>query len=279
MTVSRWIELEGAVNVRDLGSLPTSDGRVTAHRKVIRSDNLQQLSETDVRWLVDDLQVRSVIDLRTNVEISNEGPGPLTREPLVTITELSLFQELGRENVPLNPRQDKPTVSGSIVLPWQNRNKQENSEATARPTASEVYLSYLTQRPESVLEAMRIMAYSDGATVVHCAAGKDRTGIIVALALEEIGVEREETIADYALTAERIEAVMRRLLASATYSGDLGEVKLDPAKVDRHTPRAETMRETLTAIDDLYGGVAAYLRERGWVEADSAALRARLLEA
>ena len=127
----------------------------------------------------------------------------------------------------------------------RQESEQERGQACVLPRA-EVYVGYLTERPDSVLGAMRVIAPTpDGATIVHCAAGKDRTGIIIALALEEVGVEREAIIEDYALTAERIEAVMRRLLASATYIGDLKEVTLDPAKVDRHTPRAEAMRDAL----------------------------------
>jgi protein tyrosine/serine phosphatase len=274
-SLSRWIELEGAVNVRDLGSLPTVDGRTTQSRRLIRSDNLQSLSEADVRWLVDELVVRSIVDLRTGIEIESEGPGPLQAEPLISIRHFSLFQE--------KPKQERPEVGsdaaktdGVIVLPWQNRSVEVDGERR-RPTATEVYLSYLTQRPDSLIEALRVVAYSEGATIVHCAAGKDRTGIVVALALEEVGVERESVIEDYALTAERIEAIMMRLGATGTYSGELRDFRLDPAKVDKHTPRAETMRETLAAIDENYGGAGAFLRSQGWNEDDARALRSKLL--
>jgi protein tyrosine/serine phosphatase len=274
-SLSRWIELEGAVNVRDLGSLPTVDGLTTLSQRLIRSDNLQSLSPADVRWIVDELQVRSVVDLRTGVEIESEGPGPLHNETLVQIRHLSLFREKPKEERPSLGSPEAKT-DGAIVLPWQNRSVEKDGERR-RPTATEVYLSYLTQRPDSLIEALRIVAYSDGATIVHCAAGKDRTGIVVALALEEIGVERESTIEDYALTAERIEAILTRLGATGTYSGDLRDFRLDPEKVDKHTPRAETMRETLAAVDENYGGAGAFLRSQGWTEEDGLALRAKLL--
>jgi protein tyrosine/serine phosphatase len=274
-SLTRWIELDGAVNVRDLGSLPTVDGRTTLSRRLIRSDNLQSLSETDVRWIVDELQVRSIVDLRTGVEIESEGPGPLETEPLVTIRHFSLFQEKPKEERPPVGSEAAKTDS-ALVLPWQNREVNVDGERR-RPTATEVYLSYLTQRPDSLIEALRVVAYSDGATIVHCAAGKDRTGIVVALALEEIGVEREAIIEDYALTAERIEAILMRLGSTGTYSGDLGGFQLDPAKVDKHTPRAETMRETLAAIDENFGGAGTFLRSQGWREDDADALRLKLL--
>jgi hypothetical protein len=68
-----------------------------------------------------------------------------------------------------------------------------------------------------------------------------------------------------------------RLGSTGTYSGELRDFRLDPVKVDKHTPRAETMRQTLAVIDENYGGAGAYLRSEGWSEDDSQALRAKLL--
>src|SRR5688500_7938652 len=73
----RWVRLDGTTNTRDLGGLPTTDGGITVPRRVLRSDNLQTLSEDDVRRLVDKIGLREVIDLRTTAEILLEGRGPL----------------------------------------------------------------------------------------------------------------------------------------------------------------------------------------------------------
>ncbi len=75
----RWIELDGIVNMRDLGGLPTRGGGHTASGRLIRSDNLQDLTETDVEHLVEELGVTDVVDLRTGTELHLEGPGPLRR--------------------------------------------------------------------------------------------------------------------------------------------------------------------------------------------------------
>ena len=75
----RWIELDGLVNMRDLGGLPTRDGGRTASGRLIRSDNLQDLTDADVARLVDELGVSDIIDLRAEVEVHLEGPGPLRR--------------------------------------------------------------------------------------------------------------------------------------------------------------------------------------------------------
>ena len=90
-----WIELDGAVNVRDVGGLPTEDGRRVLTRRLLRSDNLQDLSAADVRRLVADLGVTTVVDLRSPHEIAAEGPGPLTRVGSVRHARHSVLPELG----------------------------------------------------------------------------------------------------------------------------------------------------------------------------------------
>jgi hypothetical protein len=72
-----WIELDGAVNVRDLGDLPTEDGQKTARARLLRADNLQDLSAADVRKLVHDIGVTTVVDLRSSNELAAGGPAPL----------------------------------------------------------------------------------------------------------------------------------------------------------------------------------------------------------
>lgn len=69
-----WIDLDGAVNVRDLGGLVTDDGRLTVPGRLLRGDNLQDLSPADVRRLVDEIGVTTVIDLRSPHEVAAEGP-------------------------------------------------------------------------------------------------------------------------------------------------------------------------------------------------------------
>ncbi len=267
MTSARWIELDGASNVRDVGGLPTEDGRVVQPGRLIRSDSLQELSDDDVRRLVDELQVRAVADLRTEVELAHEGPGPMTREAGVELVHLSLFPASGETT-------DAAADDEPVVLPWQNRDAPEGVDvAEARRGASGVYLRYLDDRADSILSALRLIANTDGATIVHCAAGKDRTGVVVAFALAEVGVTREAIIDDYARTAERIEAIFARLTARRTYAADLSA-----EDVDRHTPRAATMQRLLDAMAELHGGVPAWLRAHGWTERDAAALRRHLLD-
>jgi protein tyrosine/serine phosphatase len=260
VTDARWIDLAGADNVRDVAGLPTEDGRAVQPGRLIRSANLQELTDADVRELVEDVGVRAVADLRTGVEVEHEGPGPLHADERVDVQHHSLFPEAGTTTDAARVEDDAP-----VVLPWQSRGQ--------RFEAAEVYLRYLDERPDSVLATLRLIAGADGAVVVHCAAGKDRTGVVVAFALTEVGVTREAVVEDYVRSAEAIDAIFARLYARATYAGDIDES--DP---DKHRPRAETMWHFLEALDERYGGPSAWLRQHGWTDDDAAALRHKLLD-
>lgn len=258
----RWIALDGAVNVRDAGGLRLADGSGTvAPGRLLRSDNLQGLSARDVRVLVDDLRVRTVIDLRTNNELHMEGPGPLTGVRKLTIEHRSLYPETGGQT----------DIDAETIVPW-TEHAAHPDDADEVPTVA-AYLGYLRRRPDSIVAALRSIADppDDGAVLVHCAAGKDRTGVVVALALAVAGVEREDIVADYLATGERIEAIVARLAASPTYAR---EIHVD--QVDRHAPRVGAMDRVLELLDERFGGPVDYLAEHGLGSDETATLRARL---
>ncbi len=258
-TGPRWIDLEGAVNVRDLGGLPVAGGGATAPGVVVRSDNLQDLTPADVARLVDELGVDVVVDLRTGAEVALEGPGPLVRDGRVDVRHRSLYPEAGEHT-------DAPV---DALLPWHGQALEHDAD---EPPAVRVYLGYLRDRPDSVVAALRDVAHAGGAAVVHCAAGKDRTGVVCALALEAVGVPRDAVVADYAVTVERLEAIVARLVASPTYASDLAG-----RPVGSSTPHAATMARLLAVLDDRHGGAAGWLADHGFGPGELAALRARLV--
>jgi protein tyrosine/serine phosphatase len=123
-----------------------------------------------------------------------------------------------------------------------------------------------------VVAALRSVAQSGGAALVHCAAGKDRTGVVVAVALSAVGVRRPAVIADYAATGERIGPVLARLRRSPTYADDISD---EPDELQR--PRPQTMAAFLEQVDARYGGAARWLAGHGFGPDDLELLRAKLL--
>jgi protein tyrosine/serine phosphatase len=252
-----WIELDGAVNVRDLGDLPTEDGQKTARASLLRADNLQELSPADVTKLVRDIGVSTVVDLRSTNELEAEGPAPLGAVAGVRHAHHPVLPEVG-------------TNTDVIADALLTRDRLDRTRYPDDPVCGH-YLGYLEDRPDQVVGAVRSIARSEGAALVHCAAGKDRTGVVVALALTVAGVPAQAVVADYAVTGERIEAIMERLRRSRLYARD---VTSKPADIQR--PRAETMTAFLEQMDARYGGVAAWLSAHGLSDEDLDALRVKL---
>jgi protein-tyrosine phosphatase len=267
----RWVPLDGTTNTRDLGGLPTTDGGRTVPGRVLRSDNLQTLSDDDVRRLTGEIGLREVIDLRTTAEILLEGRGPLRAVPDVVHRHFSLLPERGHHTDVFAVEEDDdvtlPADWVESILP-----RQAPEHVLAEPPAVRSYLGYLHDRADNVVGALRALADGQlGATVVHCAAGKDRTGVVVALSLAVAGVPHDEIVADYAMTAEVIDALVAKLAASPTYAEDM-----EQRDVASHTPRAETMDRVLTLLDERFGGPIGWLEEHGFGTDERAALRSRL---
>jgi protein-tyrosine phosphatase len=212
---------------------------------LLRADNLQGLSSVDVGRLVDELRVRVVVDLRTGEEVELEGPGPLVHDGRVEIRHRSLYPEKGKLT--------------DVMI----------SKADGENPAVQYYLRYLADRPDSVVGALEDVASGPGPVVVHCAAGKDRTGVVVAMALAAVGVDRQAIVDDYVLTGERIVEIMGRLRASSTYAADLAGVTDESRK-----PQAAFIERVLDVLDERDGGPVEWLRGHGF---DPEPLRARLV--
>jgi hypothetical protein len=245
------IELDGAVNAR-----------AVVPGVLLRSDNLQGLSPRDVQRLVEEQRVEVVLDLRTDVEVVLEGPGPLTAEPRVRIEHHSLYPSHGNTDL------EEETIQPG-TRPWGPSSRRD-----AYPDESPVvrsYLGYMHNRPDSVVAAVRAVARAEGAALVHCAAGKDRTGVVVALALDASGVSREAIAEDYLATGERIVQIIERLCSSDTYRAELEGH--DPQD---HAPMPGTIARVLELVDEHSDGSAAWLSANGLGDADLERLRERL---
>ncbi|MGE0840378.1 tyrosine-protein phosphatase [Pseudonocardia sp.] len=238
--VDRWLQLEGLDNVRDIGGLPVVGGGTTRPGVLLRSASLHYVTPADVRHLVETFGLSLVLDLRTAREIDRDGPTSVAAAGVETVA-LSFIPEEGR------------------ALP-------ETGADTDPLTRN--YLGYLADRPANVVEAVRRLAAPQaGPALVHCAAGKDRTGVLVALVLDTVGVERAAVVDDYALSATRVEEMFRRW---TTAEG--GEM---PADLTPHLPRAEAMAQVLATLDREHGGAAGWLRANGLDDSSMARLRER----
>ena len=242
----RRLQFEGVDNVRDAGGLPLRDGGRTRFGELFRSANLRHVTDVDVAHLVDVVGLRLVIDLRTAREIDRDGPTLVAGAGVDTVA-LSFLPEDGE------------------ALPETG----DDSDPLLRS-----YLGYLVDRTENVVQAVRLLGGPDvGPTLVHCAAGKDRTGVLLALVLDAVGVEREAVIADYALSAHHVEAMFRRW--TTAFNREM------PDDLTPHLPRAEVIATVLARLDDQHGsggrdGAAGWLRANGLDEASLDRLRARL---
>lgn len=241
----RWLAFEGLANARDVGGLPVRGGGTTRRGVLLRSESLRDVTDSDMRFLTQDFGLRLVLDLRTPFEVDRDGPSPVAAAGVETV-RLTL----------IGKRRDPVPRTG------------EDTDPLLRD-----YLGYLDDIPSNVVEAVRRLADA-GPSLVHCAVGKDRTGVLVALVLDAVGVRREAVVADYALTAQRIGAIFRRWSAADGFPA--------PTDLTPYLPRAQVMAAVLEHLDHTHarhgmGGGAGWLRAHGLDQAALVRLRERLV--
>jgi protein-tyrosine phosphatase len=244
------LPLDGALNFREVGGLPTADGRRLRRGRLFRSDTLQFLTEASVRHLSEAVGLATVVDLRLPYEVEVEGRGAL---------------------VEVSHRYHH--------LPFLVRGSQQEGNATPRFTSEhdvivQHYLGYLDSSPDAVAGVVQALA-EPGAlpAVVHCAAGKDRTGVAVAVLLAAVDVPADVIAAEYAAGADRMAEVFAQLRRMKSY----GE-RLDAMPAEARVTEVATMERFLAAVDSEYGGVRRFLREHGADDATLRRLREQLTE-
>jgi protein tyrosine/serine phosphatase len=241
---------EGCLNVRDLGGLPTVGGGTTRSGSVIRSDNVGGLTERGWRSLAEHDVVR-IVDLRWSVEREGDSP-PQIEVDVVHVPVLG--DDLDDE-----------------YLAELNASLDASSDVADHYAWS--YVDFLERFRDRFGIALAAVADADGAVVVHCAGGKDRTGLVSALLLRLAGVETEVIAADYAAS----EANLAPRLPAWIDDAD-NEVDRERRRKLMRTP-AEAMVQTLDELDRRYGGVEQYLRAAGLTDEQLDRLRARLAAA
>jgi protein-tyrosine phosphatase len=240
---TRLLAWEGCLNARDLGGYATEDGRETRWGAVVRSDSPAALTEAG-RAALADYGVRTIVDLRLPTELA-DYPNP--------------FAEPGDHGIAY--------TNVSFIDPAA-------APPDAVSTLAEDYLQMLDRYRQGVAEAMTAIARApDGVVVIHCAAGKDRTGLISALLLGLAGVPADTIAADYAMTAELLRPRDQAWLAGL----DPEERAEREAMLARYAPTAEVMLAVLEGLGERFGGVEPYLLATGLGTDDLERLRDRLL--
>ncbi len=241
---ARRLDWDGCPNARDLGDLPTAGGATTVRAAIIRSDSPHRLSAAGAQSLVDH-GVRTIVDVRLPYEAA-EASYPFARPGDHGITYLNLSF--------IDPAATGDSPGPSVTL-------------------AEDYQRMLVKFQPQVGAIVRAIADApDGGVLIHCAAGKDRTGLVVALILDLIGVPRPIIADDYAASAEYL---WER--TNAWVTADPNQQSQRAAEVARTTPRPEVMLDVLAFVDQRFGGSEAYLRAAGVDAEELVRLRARLL--
>jgi len=238
---SRHLQLEGTYNVRDVGGYVTGDGRSTRWRRLLRADGMHRLTP-EAQQTLRDTGLRTIIDLRR--------PSEAEQQPNVFATATTLrYRHMPLYQIVVGDRDER--------------------------SLGEIYRWIVDECQPQVAAVIALLTEPDALPgLVHCTAGKDRTGVIIALLLGAVGVPVETIVADYALSAEHlgsgfVEEMRLRITAAGLDWAQYERLMISPA---------EFMHDLLAHLDTQYGGVQSYLRTIGIDGEQLAVLRANLTE-
>lgn len=199
--------------------------------KVFRSDALHHISARDLRRVRDELGVRTLIDLRSTAERTNEAQSPLAAPP-VRVHHIPLFD-------------------------------RERSGDTPSLSLDQTYLMLLRVAREPIARAVQVLAEQTEPAVFHCAAGKDRTGLVAAVLLGALGVRDEDIVEDYAATRHSLAGIVERLRSTPSYEYVFTELPPDTLHAE-----PQTMARVLEEARREFGSMREYLLDAG-VERDT----------
>lgn len=242
----RRIRLQGSYNFRDIGGYAGADGKTVRWERVFRSDALFRLTPEDLDTLRP-LGLATLIDLRTRAEIERTGPSPLL------VAHGTNHRHHPFLNDPVDP-----------------------DDLDALPKLADLYAGLLDTGAETIRGVFDTLANTDHyPAVIHCAVGKDRTGIVVSILLRSLGVDDETIVTDYAITETNFHELVAHL--RATNNAEL-LAEIDAIRPDLMAAPAATMRDFLGLIDTRFGGTEQLLADSGVPAGAMAELRSLLLE-
>lgn len=242
MARARSHPFQGTFNFRDVGGYPGADGRTVRWGRLYRSDSLHRIDEAD-RETFAELGVRTVVDLRRPREVERDGRVPA-------------YDGLAYHHI--HPEHDE----------WGH---YDADALTLERYLADRYADLAETGAAGIGSALKLIADPANApVVVHCVAGKDRTGIVCALTLALLGVDDDTVAEDYALSTE----------ASARFSAWVREALPDEAELPPPflSSPAAAMALFLADLRRRHGGIEGYAHHAGLTPDDITRLRSHLLE-
>ena len=243
----RHYSFEGCFNFRDIGGYLNQDGRRVKKGLYFRAGRQDRMTNKDLAQL-SDLNISTQIDLRKKEEVLDQGRGPL-EDMGAKYINISVIPEGGSEK--LNKLVGDTGISGKR------------------------YLGYLEFGPTSWLRLFGILADEENLPVLlHCTAGKDRTGVSTAFLLSVLGVSRDIIEADYLLTNLDTERQADFIESTVGYpEGYNREKMISIAGVPK-----DAMKDFLDGVESKWGSVVEYLEKIGVTREQMDLVRLNFLE-
>ncbi|SEP05684.1 tyrosine-protein phosphatase [Trujillonella endophytica] len=246
---TEWVP-EGVLNFRDLGGLPVAGGGRVRTGRLFRSATPQLMTPSDLDELRSRVGLRTVLDLRFAKESAAGGSGLLAGSGIAVV------------NIPFRvPRPADP-----------NTPVGEQAPAQLSGILGPFYLGMLELSAERIARAVRLLLDDGMPALFHCAAGKDRTGILAALLLSTVGVPDDVVVADYVRTNESLDRMLAQLRSLDFYAD-----QMHLREPQRNTVDGGVMEVFLDGLRRTHGSARGYLLSAGLLEDELADLRDRLV--
>ncbi len=242
------IEFETVQNSRDLGGLTTKDGRRVKYKRLLRTANMSMLNERDVS-ILREYDLKLVLDFRTQTVINAT---PNVKLDGVEYVHIPIVKDL---NSRVTSKGDYQTRSMADILLTFSADFGGNGVAWMRDFYKNLYSSeYSLSQYKIFFDYLKNQ--TQGATIFHCTAGKDRTGVGAILLLSLLGVEREQIINDYLETNKSVEADIRAAEELGREKGYEEKIISDIAKINgvmrEYAEEVFAFIDTYPTIEDFF---------------------------